>query len=244
MLRKEPVFLLIDKPDAIIRLIRDLRQKKGLGDIPKLGNLDRSIAMVANASLKRISKERHISGATKAKLLLFNQQTATACIPLAIMSVFSCVAFNMLANVNWAAKTSNYDSGGFMLFWVTGVLSICSISFIFVISHFKKRWHAIHLLKTGVRAQGTRLPDERVLLMVNHSPAICERNYEFSVNGTIYQLKSITSFNQPRHKQVTIAFDPINPDQAVVLDDLPGCPIISDDDMSVEYSEDQIPAKN
>ncbi len=231
MSRKEPIFLLIDKPDAVVRLIRDLRQKKGLPDISQHSIQARPVLMVANASLKRIGRERKVSPLLTRKMFLFSPQAVSAWLGAGIASIFTCIALNMLHGCHWNKVLDE----SFQITWAIGVLSITTIGIIFLFYYVQKGWQAIQLLKTGARAQGVRLPDERLLLCVNNQPAICQRNYEFTVNDRTYQVKSITGVNQPRQKNVTILFDPSNPERAVVLDDLPGCPIISDDDTAIEF---------
>lgn len=318
MSRKEPIFLLIDKPDAVVRLVRDLRQKKGLADVSKYSSQERSMPVIAHASLKRIGKERYIAPLVVAKLFLFSPQAIGAWVGMLITSILACIAINMLHNCNWFSvlqsagltettiahvqqpgtksnihetkysylveynssdgsfhqsrldydatlkqgqaieieylpfmpdsakikKPSNpnakFFDGSIQATWAFGVLFAWTIGIVFLLSQLKKGGQIIELLKTGVRASAVRLPDERVVLYVNHQPSICQRNYEFTVNGSTYVVKSITSVNQPRLKKVAVLFDPSNPDRAVVLDDLPGSPIISADDMSIEYSANSV----
>jgi hypothetical protein len=234
LLRKEPIFMVLQKPEAVVRMIRDLRQKKGLSDISIPGSKNQNLANVANASLKHIGNERRISQLLVARMFLFSQAASSAWVAAVILTILVSIAITMLA------KGQFHSSGGFFDLWIIGVLLIGAFGAVFLINQLIKTQQAIVLLKNGACAQGTRLSDERVIVYVNRQPSLCQRGYEFSVGGQIYQVKSITGVNQPRPKNVTILFDPINPDSAVVLDDLPGGPVISADDMAVEYANNPI----
>jgi hypothetical protein len=253
--RQEPIFLCIQKPEAVERLIQELRQKKGLPDIKAGNNRHQPIQTLVHADFNPMTKKRHVSALLKARVLLFSQQAVAIWVVLLILPVFFFISVNMLLSCNWTSileligfnnsaglKTSphgpeQFFGAPFHLIWALGVLSLLPIGLAFVFGQLTNRWQSIELLKYGERALGQRLPNERVLLLVNGRPSLCERNYEFSVNGNIYQVKSITSANQPRAKAVTVLFDRQNPDRALVLDDLPGIPIISADDMIVGYNK-------
>ncbi len=321
MVRNEPIFLVLQKPEAVVRIIRDLLQKKGLSDISIPGSQNRPVPIVANASLKRLGSQRRISPLLVARLFLFSPQAFSAWLGALFVVIFTCIALNMFNSCNWTnilhsaglsqtttarvlqanllssryntgysylveytasngvvhQATLDYDAtikpgdeikidylpfmpksatirkasddlgqlfpGPFQAIWAIGVLLMCSMGIGYLFRQLTGGWQAIELLKTGTRESGTRVTYQTPLMYVNRQPSLCERKYEFSVNGNIYQVKSITSINQPRQKKVTILFNPLNPSRAVVLDDLPGCPIISDDDRSIEYKPDRIPAK-
>lgn len=221
--RSEPFFLDIPKVRSVARMIEQQR----VAARQEASGLSTNERMVGAGQYLARRTARNLPDGAAYKLAFTSGGFAMTAFTAGIVSAIAIghmVACwpqlqALLANLT-TGKTLPQSPEPPFLFVIPVILSVVAISL--VTNYIRKTCKQISLLKMGTATKGTYVA-ERVVCSQNHQAWLVERQFEFFDRSGFKRLATaLVNVKTPIQREVTVLFDLKNPDNSLVVEELPG----------------------